>query len=98
MCGSEEFRKRGLNQIVQWIEGVQEKPTPWKTDQDGLDACICLLVALHLAEGKDCLMIGDLETEYIIVPDSAELRAGCYARCCKTGRSPAQWLRVFRDA
>ena len=93
---SEEFRKRGLNQIVQWIEGIREKPTPRKPDQDGLDACICLLVARSL-EGKECLMVGDLETGCIVVPDSAGPRAELDARCCKTGRSPAQWLRVFRE-
>ena len=100
VCGliSEEFRKRGLNQIVQWIEGVREKPSPRKSDQDGLDACICLLVALHLAEEKDCLMVGDLETGYIVVPDSAGLSVELGSRCCKTGRLPAQWLRVFRES
>jgi predicted RNase H-like nuclease len=100
VCGltSEEFRKRGLNQIFHWIDAIREKPSPRKLDQDGLDACICLLVALHLAEGKDCLMVGDVETGYIVVPDSAGLRAELDARCCKTGRSPARWLRVFRES
>lgn len=82
-------------QIVHWIKGVEVKPTPRKPDQDGLDACICLLVALHLAEGKTCLMIGDLETGYIVVPDSSVLRAELDIRS-KTGRSEAQWLRVLR--
>ena len=99
VCGlaSEEFRKLGLNQNVQWVEGVRKRASPRKPDQDGLDACICLLVALHLSEGKDCLVVGDIETGYIVVPDSAGLRAELDARCCKTGRSPAQWLRVFRE-
>ena len=25
---------------------------PQKSDQDGLDACLCLLVALHIANGQ----------------------------------------------
>ena len=80
------------------MDALGEKSRPQKPDQDGLDACICLLVALHLAEGKDCLMVGDLETGYIVVPDSADLRVELELRCNRTGRSPAQWLRVFRGA
>ena len=33
--------------------GVQTSPR--KRDQNGLDACLCLLVALYLAKQKDCL-------------------------------------------
>ena len=80
------------------MDALGEKSRPQKSDQDGLDACICLLVALHLAECRDCIMIGDMETGYIVVPHSEALRAELDVRCCKTGRSPARWLRVFRRA
>ena len=47
---SGEFRARGLVEIVRWIEDATWKTSPRKSDQDGLDACLCLLVALYLAE------------------------------------------------
>ena len=61
-----------------------------------LDACLCLLVALHLAERNDCLMVGNLDSGYIIVPNGNALRAELETRCYKTGRDPTQWVRPFR--
>ena len=62
VCGltSGAFGERGLTGIVRWIDDAARNPSPRKSDQDGLDACLCLLVALYLAERKDCLMVGDL--------------------------------------
>ena len=98
VCGlaSGAFRKRGLTEIVRWIDGALRKTSPRKSDQDGLDACICLLVALYLAERKDCLMVGDRQTGYIVVPYGAGLRAELDARCNRTGRTPSEWVRMFR--
>ena len=90
------FQERGLSEIVDWIERYARKISPRKNDQDGLDACLCLLVALHLIEGKDCLMVGDCETGYIVVPDDADLRAELDNRCKQTNRVPSDWVRVFR--
>jgi predicted RNase H-like nuclease len=89
------FHKRGLMDIVRWINAVQNT-SPRKSDQDGLDACLCLLVALCLAERKDCLMVGDRQTGYIVVPYGAGLRAELDARCNQTGRVPSEWVRVFK--
>jgi predicted RNase H-like nuclease len=44
------FRERGLIEVVQWIDDAAQTPWPRKSDQDSLDACLCLLVALFLAE------------------------------------------------
>jgi predicted RNase H-like nuclease len=100
VCGhaSAAFSDRGLMEIVQWIDGSALKAPPRKCDQDGLDACICLLVALHLAEGKDCLMVGDLQTGYIVVPHSVELHTELDIRCNETGRVPSEWVQEFRLA
>ena len=65
------FRERGLMEIAGWIATAAQKTSPRKSDQDGLDACLCLLVAFHLAERKDCLMVGDMQTGYIVVPYGA---------------------------
>jgi predicted RNase H-like nuclease len=82
--------------IVAWVDHAARMPSPAKSDQDGLDACLCLLAALYLAEGKDSLMIGDLLTGYIVVPAGEGLSAELEARCVKTGRDPSQWVRTFR--
>jgi predicted RNase H-like nuclease len=98
VCGlvSVAFRERGLVEIVRWIDDVARRTSPRKSDQDGLDACVCLLVALYLAELKTCLMVGDLRTGYIVVPHDTGLRAELDARCNRIGRAPSEWVRVFR--
>ena len=54
------------------------------------------LVALYLAEQKDCLIVGDRQTGYIVVPYGAKLRTELDARCNKTDRIPSEWVRAFR--
>ena len=90
------FQERGLKETVAWLDRAARNNSPRKVEQDALDACVCLLVALHFAERKDCLMVGDLQTGYMVVPYCAGLHAELEARCCKTGRVPSQWLRVFQ--
>jgi len=98
VCGlaSGAFRDCGLMDIVQWINHAARNPTLRKRDQDGLDACLCLLVALYLADGKDCLMVGNRQTGYIVVPYGAGLRAELDARCSQTGRVPSEWVRRLK--
>jgi predicted RNase H-like nuclease len=98
VCGlaSGSFRERRLMEIARWINDVARKASPRKSDQDGPDACLCLLVALYLSEGKDCLMVGDLQTGYIVVPYGAGLGAELEARCEQTGRTASEWVRMFR--
>ena len=98
VCGlaSGAFRDRGLVDIAQWIEDAAQNFSPRKSDQDGLDACLCLLVALYLAEQKECLMVGDRQTGYIVVPYAPGLRAELDARCNRTGRVLSEWVRAFR--
>ena len=87
------FQEHKLAGIAEWIDNAGRLLIPTKPDQDRLDACICLLVALHLAEGKDCLMVGNLESGYIVVPHSAMLHAELDARCRETGREASEWVR-----
>ena len=94
---SDSFKDRGLKEIAKWIDNASRLTDPRKEDQDRLDACICMLVALHLAEAKDCLMVGDLKSGYIVVPHSAELHGELDARCVEIGRVPAEWVRAFRQ-
>jgi hypothetical protein len=41
---------------------MQSWPKPRNSDQDGLNACISLLVGLYQAEGKELPEVGDRET------------------------------------
>jgi predicted RNase H-like nuclease len=98
VCGlaSAAFRERGLMGIVRWIDGAARNASPRKSEQDMLDACLCLLVALHLVRKDNCLMVGDLQTGYIVVPHGAGLFAELEERCHRTGRTPSEWVREFR--
>jgi predicted RNase H-like nuclease len=93
---SAEFRRLELGGIGDWIDAVADRRRPGKSDQDQLDACLCLLVALDLAARKECLMVGNVETGYIVVPESEALRRELVARCQDTGRTPADWVRLVR--
>jgi predicted RNase H-like nuclease len=93
---SDAFRDLGLMDLVRWINAAAQNPSPQKSDQDGLDACLCLLVALYLAEGKDCLMVGDLGTGYIVVPYDDALREELDTRCKQIDLVPSKWVRAFK--
>lgn len=89
------FRERGLTGIAGWVDDAEET-SPRKCDQDKLDACLCLLVALWLAERKDCLMVGSRQSGYIVVPDCAELREELAARCKQIDAAPSECVTKFR--
>jgi hypothetical protein len=61
-----------------------------------LDACICLIVGFHLAEGKECLVVGNQRTGFIVVPHDARLRSELEVRCRRTGRIPTKWVQAVR--
>jgi predicted RNase H-like nuclease len=90
------FCERGLTETAQWIDTAARKARPRKSDQDGLDACLCLIVALYLAERKDCLMVGDRQTGYIVVPCGGGILTELQTRCTRTGRPSSEWVRVFQ--
>jgi predicted RNase H-like nuclease len=98
VCGraAEAFREKGLTEVVQWLDSAALMAAPRKRDQDGLDACLCLIVALYVAERKECLVVGDQWTGYIVVPHCPSLAAELQCRCNSTGRVPPEWVRVFR--
>jgi predicted RNase H-like nuclease len=59
-----------VEQIETWCNITRSLPFPKKADQDKLDALICSLVGLHWLVGQreQSMMIGDLETGYMIAP------------------------------
>jgi predicted RNase H-like nuclease len=86
----------GAPELAAWAETAATKPKPAKSDQDQLDACICLVSALHLAKRRDALFVGCCTTGYIVVPDSEMLRNELERRCVQLGRESEKWVRVFR--
>jgi len=90
-----EFEARRLSGLAKWLDNAAANARPRKRDQDCVDACICLLAALYLVERRECLMIGNTHTGYIVVPSGRELQSELEARCAKTGRAHAEWLTWF---
>ena len=86
----------GAAELAAWTEIAAGIQKPTKNDQDRLDACICLLVGLHLSKGRDALFVGCCTTGYIVVPNSDPLRNELATRCTELGRDPFDWVRVFR--
>jgi hypothetical protein len=76
--------------VVRWLDDAARITTPLKSDQDGLDACICLLAAVYLAESRECLMVGNrvIETR----PTSSSLME----RTCARNLRPAARRLVER--
>jgi len=52
--------------------------------------------ALYVAEEKECLMVGELQTGYIVVPHDADFLTELNARCAVVGRDSANWVHRFR--
>ena len=63
--------------------------------QDRLDALICLIVAIKFHETGQSLMVGNLQTGYMVVPYSAILHQELVRRCNATGRSSVNWVHKF---
>jgi predicted RNase H-like nuclease len=89
----ERCLQHGLFELLDWATQAAANARPRKADQDGLDACICLLAAIHLGARRECLMVGDTTDGYILVPSGPELRDELEARCVATGRHPADYVR-----
>lgn len=95
------FQLRGLLKISEWLKDASKKVEQAKNRreakqvQDCIDACICLLVALYLVEGKKCLIVGNQKEGYIIVPYNECLVTELYERCEKIALKPSDWIRVF---
>ena len=92
----DSMTNHSLPPIDAWLEHAISLDSPRKGDQDNLDACLCLLVGIHLAESKECLMVGDMMSGYIVTPHSTALHSELTARCIATDRDSEEWVRTFR--
>jgi predicted RNase H-like nuclease len=92
---SNAFREHGITGVVRWLDDAVQSTAPRKSDQDSLDACICLLAAVYLAEQRECLMVGNRDTGYIVVPYGEDLFKELNDRCKQTDLTPSMWVRPF---
>jgi predicted RNase H-like nuclease len=71
---AERFRCRP---VVGWLEDLRGLATPTKSTQDRLDAALCLLIAIRwrLGARDESIVLGDLQTGYIVAPVSPAVMA-----------------------
>lgn len=93
---AQEMAARGLRGLAAWLRLMETSQSPRKTDQDGLDACICLLVALWFVERRDCLMIGESDTGFLVAPHEPGLHCELLQRCADVNADPVRWVKTFR--
>lgn len=86
----QEFRGRNLPALADWVAAIAALDKPSKPDQDRLDACICLLVGLHILVSNHCLMIGSVAHGYMVVPYSEQLKAELLNRCAEKRLPPSE--------
>ena len=71
-------KQAGLLQLSQWAESMAAADSPTKSDQDKIDAVICLLIGLRMRkpqrDGLSVTVIGDLASGYMVTPTSRETR------------------------
>jgi predicted RNase H-like nuclease len=84
--------------IDDWCDTTRAVPSLRKADQDKLDAMICALVGLHwlVAPREQSMMIGDLDTGYMIAPCIDGVHARILAKARAT-RVPIDSKNVFND-
>lgn len=82
-----QFRAFGAEEPQAWCSAEVDRPSPTKADQDRLDAMLCLLVAMHwrLGQRNQSMMLGDLDTGYMIFPASEDVKSLISSRAMKMG-------------
>ena len=85
--------QHGLTELAEWCAASAGLARVTKEAQDLLDACICLVPALELAQGASCLVVGEVESGCMVVPSGKALERELVERCEATGRPAGQWVR-----
>ena len=75
----------GLVECAEWCSGMRTDTKPTKATQDKLDSVICALVGyIWIACAKtDSIMLGNLETGYMVTPASPEVTERLRAKATK---------------
>lgn len=82
-----QFRELGTEDAAQWCDAETARDKPRKADQDRLDAMLCLLVAMwwRLRPRDQSMLIGTLDTGYMVVPASSDVRSRISAVALERG-------------
>ncbi|AZV38272.1 DUF429 domain-containing protein [Komagataeibacter xylinus] len=66
----------GCKELAEWCLACGKIARPRKQDQDKLDAALCVLIALHwrLRPREESVLLGDLDTGYMVLPASPQVR------------------------
>ena len=66
----------GCSDLARWCGDTGKNEQPRKSDQDKMDAALCVLIALHwrLRPRNASLLLGDLATGYMVLPASPQVR------------------------
>jgi predicted RNase H-like nuclease len=80
--------------LVDWLEDLRSKAAPIKSDQDRLDAALCLLIAMRwrLASRSESAMLGDLNSGYIVAPVRETVMARLRNEAAHRN-VPVDWIR-----
>ena len=82
-----DFDALGFAEQALWCREAARNTRPRKADQDRLDAMLCLIIALRwrLRPRSESLMLGDLQSGYMVLPASAAVRDKLTAAARKGG-------------
>jgi predicted RNase H-like nuclease len=94
------FQGYGLTPLVNWINANAQailtlNSAGKKHLQDQLDALLCLIMAMKYHEHTPCMMLGDYQTGYMVVPHDPVLELELVTRCQATNRIPANWIHYL---
>jgi predicted RNase H-like nuclease len=83
-------RNTHLGGIEAWARGIKRRTTerpPQKADQDMLDSVLCCLIGYNwrIAPRASSIMLGDLESGYMVAPTEAGTRSRLTAAAAKHG-------------
>ncbi len=67
----------GCRELSEWCKSTGKIIQPRKSDQDKLDASLCVLIALHwrIKSRDESVLLGDFDTGYMVAPAIPEVRA-----------------------
>lgn len=82
-----QFNLFGMAEAAGWCATEAGRETPSKADQDRLDAMLCLLVATYwrFGERDRSILMGDLDTGYMVFPASSDVRHRLSIAAAKLG-------------
>lgn len=86
-AAASHFKSFNVEDAAAWCASEIDRDPPTKADQDRLDAMLCLLVAMHwrLGSRDQSMMLGDLDSGYMIFPATDDVKARIIGRAMEHG-------------